>query len=398
MKKRFCAAALSALMVMASITACGGNSSSSTASGGSASASTGAGDTIKIGGLAPLTGNVAVYGIAVDNGVKLAVKEINENGGILGGKKIEYKVYDEKGDATEAVNAYNKLVQDDKIVALVGDVTSTPTLAVAQAAAQDNIPMITASGTAIDITTTGSNVFRACFTDPFQGDLMAHYAADKLKAKTAAILYNSADDYSLGVAEAFEKAAKEAGVEVVAKEKYTTNDVDFNSQLTTIAGKNPDVLFLPVYYQDVAQIAVQAKKLGIKAKMMGSDGWDGVLDKLDASNFDAVSGALFSSQYSAESTDEGLKKFLADYKAAYNSEANMFAVLGYDAVKMMAQAIDEAGSTDSDAIIEKLAGIQYKGLTGDITFDDERNPIKQAAITTIDNGAYKFVEYYSKKA
>lgn len=399
MKKRFFAAALAAVMIAASATGCAqnANTSSTAASGGAASsaAGTASGDTIKIGGLAPLSGSVSVYGIATNNGVQLAVKAANDAGGI-NGKKIEYISYDEKGDATEATNAYNKLVENDKVVALVGDVTSTPTLAVAQAAVKDNLPMISATATAAGVTATGANVFRACVTDPFQGELMASYTAKKLGAKTAAILYNMADDYSSGVAEAYKAAAQAAGVTVVAEEKFQTNDVDFKSQLTSIKGKNPDVLFLPVYYQDLAQIAVQAKQLGIKSKLMGVDGWDGVLDKIDKSNVDALQGSYFCSQYTAESTDSKVQDFIKTYKSTYNAEPNMFAVLGYDAMSMMIQAIKDAGSTEPGKINKAMADIKFKGLTGDITFDKDRNPVKTCAILTIKDGAYKFAEYYNK--
>lgn len=399
MKKRFFAAALAAVMIAASATGCAqnANTSSTAASGGAASsaAGTASGDTIKIGGLAPLSGSVSVYGIATNNGVQLAVKAANDAGGI-NGKKIEYISYDEKGDATEATNAYNKLVENDKVVALVGDVTSTPTLAVAQAAVKDNLPMISATATAAGVTATGANVFRACVTDPFQGELMASYTAKKLGAKTAAILYNMADDYSSGVAEAYKAAAQAAGVTVVAEEKFQTNDVDFKSQLTSIKGKNPDVLFLPVYYQDLAQIAVQAKQLGIKSKLMGVDGWDGVLDKIDKSNVDALQGSYFCSQYTAESTDSKVQDFIKTYKSTYNAEPNMFAVLGYDAMSMMIQAIKDAGSTEPDKVIKAMTDIKFKGLTGDITFDKDRNPVKTCAILTIKDGAYKFAEYYNK--
>lgn len=392
MKKRILAAALAAVMLAASATGCA--QTSNTAASGTAAAST-SGGTIKIGGLAPLTGNVSVYGIATNNGIKMAVDAANKAGGILG-KQIQYISYDEKGDATEAVNAYNKLVQNDQVVALVGDVTSTPTLAVAQAAVKDNLPMISATATAAGVTTTGPNVFRACVTDPFQGELMASYSAKKLGAKTAAILYNMADDYSLGVAEAYKKAATDAGINIVAEEKYQTNDVDFKSQLTSIKSKNPDILFIPVYYQDVALIAVQAKQLGITAKMMGVDGWDGVLDKIDKSNVSALNDTFYCSQYTAESTDQKVQDFIKTYKSTYNAEPNMFAVLGYDAMNMMIEAIKAAGSTDSNAITKAMSGLKFKGLTGEITFDANRNPVKTCAIITIKDGAYKFVEYYNK--
>ena len=391
MKQRILAVAMAAAMMTTALTGCGekpADSSSPNAAGAQA-------NEIVIGGLAPLTGSASIYGIAVNNAIKLAVEQINANEGVLG-KKIKYIDYDTKNDSTEAKNSYNKLVQNDKMVALIGDVTSTPTLAVASAAVKNGIPMITATGTAEDITLSGDNVFRACFTDPFQGDLMANYAHQKLGAKKAAIIYNIADDYSVGLAETFESTAKELGMEVVAMESYTTNDVDFKSQLTKIAAKSPDVFFVPVYYQDVALIAVQARQLGIKATLLGGDGWDGVLEQIGADNASAVEDALFCSQYSAESDDPALRQFLEDYKEKYNTEANMFSVLGYDALHLMVQAIEEAGSTDSAAIVEKLKEIKYSGLTGEITFDENRNPIKAAAITAIESGNYKFQEFYSK--
>ncbi len=325
----------------------------------------------------------------------MAVDEINKAGGVLE-KQIEYIVYDEKGDPIEAVNAYNKLVQDDKIIALIGDVTSKPTIAVAQKAVKDRIPMITATGTTADITKAGDNVFRACFIDPYQGELMAEYAAKKLNAKTAAIIYDNGDDYSTGVADAFEKEAKEAGITITNKEAYQPGSVDFKSQLTKIKAGNPDVLMIPVYYSDVALIAAQAKDIGIKSKLLGADGWDGVLEKIDKSNLDAVKDCYFCSQYSPENKDEKLQNFLKQYTEKYKSEANMFAVLGYDALGMMAAAINKAGSVDSEKIIEALKNLEYKGLTGSTTFDENRNPVRDAVITTIADGKYKFVENFKK--
>ena len=392
MKKRFLAMVLAAAMMLTAMVGCGNGN---TQDGGNANNAGATGDTIKIGGLAPLTGDVSVYGVAVDNGVKMAVEEINADGGVLG-KQIEYIVYDEKGDATEAVNAYNKLVQSDNVVAIVGDVTSKPTLAVAQQAAKDKIPLITASGTAENITQAGENIFRACFIDPFQGELMASYASKKLEKKTAAIIYNISDDYSKGLYEAFEAAAGDLGIEVVQVEGYGKGTVDFKAQLTNIKSKNPDVIFLPVYYQDVALIAVQAKELGIEAQFLGADGWDGVIGQVDESNMDAVNGAYFCSQCSAQSDHPNLQEFLSKYKETYGMDASQFAVLGYDAMKMLAQAISEAGSTDSAAITSAMAAIDFTGLTGHMTFDENRNPVKSAAITQIDNGEYKFIEYYEK--
>lgn len=391
MKKRLMAAALAAVMLAASATGCAQKGTTQSTAGGT----TATGNTIKIGGLAPQTGSVSVYGIATNNGVKLAVNAINKAGGVLG-KQIEYIAYDEKGDATEAVNAYNKLIQNDKVIALVGDVTSKPTMAVAQKAVKDGIPMITATGTAADITKAGKNIFRACFIDPFQGDLMAAYAAKKLNAKTAAIIYDNGDDYSTGVANAFESGAKAAGITITAKEAYQSGSVDFKSQLTKIKAGNPDVIMVPVYYSDVALIAVQAKDIGIKAKLLGADGWDGVLEKIDASNLDAVKDCYFCSQYSAESTDPKLQAFLKEYKTEYKMDANMFAVLGYDAMGMMVEAIKNANSTDSAKICDAMQALNYKGLTGTTTFDSSRNPVREAVITTIADKKYKFVENFKK--
>ena len=388
MKKRILAA-LMALAMLGAFSGCSNTGDGGSASGGSDS------DTIRIGGLAPLTGDAASYGVAVNNAIQMAVEDINANGGI-DGKQIEYIYYDEKGDTTEATNAYNKLVQDDKVVAIIGDVTTKPTLAVAQTSQQDNIPIITATATAAEVTLTGPNIFRACFTDPFQGELMASYASEKLGATKVAVLSDMADDYSSGIAEAFVAKAEELGMQVVADEKYQDGDVDFKSQLTNIKGQNPDVLFLPVYYEDLRLISAQAKEVGVTAQLCGADGWDSVLtDNFDSS---VLNGGVFCSQYSTESTDERVQNFISTYKEKYEMDPNMFAVLAYDATNMMAQAISDAGSTDSQAIIDAMAALEYDGLTGHMTFDEDRNPKKSAVIVSIQDNAYKFVENYDPEA
>ena len=388
MKKRILAA-LMALAMLGAFSGCSNTGDGGSASGGSDS------DTIRIGGLAPLTGDAASYGVAVNNAIQMAVEDINANGGI-DGKQIEYIYYDEKGDTTEATNAYNKLVQDDKVVAIIGDVTTKPTLAVAQTSQQDNIPIITATATAAEVTLTGPNIFRACFTDPFQGELMASYASEKLGATKVAVLSDMADDYSSGIAEAFVAKAEELGMQVVADEKYQDGDVDFKSQLTNIKGQNPDVLFLPVYYEDLRLISAQAKEVGVTAQLCGADGWDSVLtDNFDSS---VLNGGVFCSQYSTESTDERVQNFISAYKEKYEMDPNMFAVLAYDATNMMAQAISDADSTDSQAIIDAMAALEYDGLTGHMTFDEDRNPKKSAVIVSIQDNAYKFVENYDPEA
>jgi len=387
MKKRFLALTVACMTLVFMVSGCSGNNSAATTT------TTPASGTIKIGGLAPLTGNLSIYGIATNNGVKLAIDEINANGGVLG-KKLEYIVYDEKGDTTEAVNAYNKLVTNDKIVALIGDVTSTPSIAVAQQAAKDGIPMITATGTAADITKAGKNIFRVCFIDPYQGEVMASYASKKLNAKKAAILYNTSDDYSIGLTNSFEATAKTLGLTVVDKEGYAKGDVDFKSQLTKIAAANADVLFIPVYYEDAALIAVQAKAAGIKAVMLGADGWDGIVDKI--SDKTAIENAYFCCGYSAESTDTKLQAFIKKYNETYKEAPKGFSAQGYDAVYLLAQAMKDAGSTDKTAVVNALTNINFTGITGTIKFDSERNPIKGVVINTFKSGAVKFVENYAK--
>lgn len=404
MKKRILASFFVAV-ITAAMAGCGGSpapasSGAPAASGGDSPAASdnsatpaASGDTIKIGGLAPLTGDVSQYGIAVNNAITMAIEKANANGGILG-QQIEYIVEDEKGDPNEAVNAYNKLVNNDNVVAIVGDVTTKPTQAVAQKSVDDNVPLITASATGEDVTLAGENVYRVCFIDPYQGKLMANYASKKLSAKSAAILYDNGDPYSTGIADAFEASAKELGIEIAAKEGYQTGSTDFNSQLTKVKAANPDVLLLPVYYNDVVLIADQARANGIECALLGADGWDGVLGKIDPSKTDVLKNAYFCSQYSAESDDPDLQAFLSEYREKFGNDANMFAVLGYDATNILIDSIQRAGSTDSQAIIDAMKATNYKGLTGTTTFDENRNPVRSAVILTIEDGAYKFVENF----
>ena len=384
MKKRLLAALMVCALVALPLAGCqnGDNTGSS-------------GDQIVIGGLAPLTGNVSVYGIATNNGIQLAFEEINKAGGVLN-KQIKYVYEDEKGDATEATNAYRKLVNQNKVVAIIGDVTSKPAAAVAQASVADNMPVLTA--TALNVTQAGKNVFRVCFTDPEQGEIMANYTK-KLGKKTAAIIYDTSDDYSKGLRDSFKATAEKLGITVVADEGYANSKVvDFKAQLTNIKAKNPEVLFVPTYYENAALIAVQAKEIGLNAQFIGADGWDSVIGKIDKTNMDAVNGAFYCSQYTAESTDQRVQDFIKNYKARFNMDPNQFSVLGYDAAYMMVEAIKNAGSTDKQAIIDALAKLEYNGLTGQMHFDENRNPVKTAIIIKIENGAYKFEETFAKES
>lgn len=344
--------------------------------------------TIKVGGMGPLTGSAAMYGITVDKGAKLAFEEINANGGVLG-KKFEYISLDEKADPIEAVNAYNKLT-DEGVVAILGSVTSKPTLAVAELAAQDGIPMITPTGTQINITDAGPNIFRVCFTDPYQGSTLAKFSKDKLGAKTAAIMVNTSSDYSDGIANAFIKQAEKEGIKVVAKEGYSDGDKDFKAQLTKINSENPDILVVPEYYELSALIATQAREIGMQSTFVGPDGWDGIIGALDSSSYSVVDNSYFTNHYSTEDNNEKVQSFLKKYREKYNEEPTAFSALAYDTVYVLKNAIDKAGTTDKAELTKAIKASDMDGVTGHLTFDENNNPIKAVTIIKVQDGKYIF--------
>lgn len=377
MKKWYYGVAAAAML----FTACGGKETATAGAGTDA-------NTIKIGAMGPLTGSLAIYGVTATNGTKLAIDEINKNGGILG-KQIELNLLDEKGDTTEAVTAYNKLV-DWGMVALIGDITSKPSMAVAELAATDQIPMITPTGTQFDITAAGPNIFRVCFTDPYQGEVLATLASDKLKAKTAAVFVNNSSDYSDGVAKAFIQKAEEKGIQIVAKEGYSDGDKDFKAQLTKLIPLNPDVIVVPDYYEPDALIASQAREIGLKSQFIGPDGWDGVVKAVDVSSHNVLEGALFTNHYSVDDSSEKVQNFVKAYKETYKEDPSAFSALSYDAVYMLKDAMEAAGSTDKEAVTKALREISFDGVTGKLTFDENNNPVKAVTIMKVTNGEYKF--------
>ena len=345
-------------------------------------------ETIKIGGMAPLTGALAIYGVTTTNGAELAVKEINENGGVLG-KKIEYVMLDTKGDSTEAVMAYNKLV-DEKVAGIIGEITSKPTLAVAEVAVQDNMPLITPTGTQVDITEVGPNIFRVCFTNPYQGKVLAITSKERLGANTVAVMLNNSSDYSDGIAKAFIEESEKLGMKVMGVEGYSDGDKDFRPQLTKLAAMNPDAILIPEYYEQAALIATQAREVGVKSIFVGSDGWDGIAKTLDQSAYAAIENSHFTNHFSMEDQSEKIQNFLKDYREAYKEDPSAFSALGYDAVYMMKSAIEKSGGTDKQKIVDALKGIEYDGVTGYLTFDDHNNPIKAVTVLKIENGKYVF--------
>ena len=345
-------------------------------------------ETIKIGGMAPLTGALAIYGVTTTNGAELAVKEINENGGILG-KKIEYIMLDTKGDSTEAVMAYNKLV-DKKVAGIIGEITSKPTLAVAEVAVQDNMPLITPTGTQVDITEAGPNVFRVCFTNPYQGKVLAITSKERLGADTVAVMLNNSSDYSDGITKAFIEESEKLGMKVMGVEGYSDGDKDFRPQLTKLAAMNPDVVLIPEYYEQAALIATQAREVGVKSIFVGSDGWDGIAKTLDKSSYSAIENSYFTNHFSMEDQSEKIQNFLKDYRETYKEDPSAFSALGYDAIYMMKSAIEKAGTTDKQKVVDALKGIEYDGITGYLTFDDHNNPVKAVTVLKIENGKYIF--------
>ncbi len=347
-------------------------------------------DTILIGGLAPLTGEVAQYGIAVQEGVDLCIEQINAAGGI-NGNDVKMIWYDEKGDMTEAINAYNKLVDEDKVVAIIGDVTSKPTLAVGDLAVEIGIPMITASSTAYDVTTGKPNIFRSCFLDPFQASTMANFANETLGAKKVAVIYDNGDDYSVGLAESFKAQAEKNGQEVVGYEAGAAQDVDFKVQLTKIAAANPDALFVAYYYTEAALIVKQAAEVGLKVKFLGADGINGVENVIDDKAL-LEETFYYSDHFASDATTENVLKFNADFEAKYGKKPySAFNATGYDAALVLVEAMKQAGTTDFAAVVAAMKGINVEGVTGVITYDDHNDPIKSAFIMTFKDGKQTFV-------
>ena len=349
-------------------------------------------DTIKIGGIAPLSGAVAVYGVECTNGVNLAVEEINAAGGI-NGKKIVYIAEDDEGDPAKSVNAYKKLTTQNGIRMIIGSLTSGCTIALTSSAQAQGVIQIAPAATAEAVTDAGNYIFRTCFIDPFQGSIGGKFAAVNLNTKNAAILYDIGNDYSVGLKENFVKEFEKNGGKIVALESYSTGDKDFNAQLTKIKAAKPDVVYLPDYYGTVALIAKQLRNQGIDTPIIGADGWDGLTDNAG----DEVLNGFYSNHYAADSSDPAVQAFVKNFKAKYNKEPNAFAALGYDSMYLLKDAILKAGTaTDVKAVREALEKIDADYVTGHIKFDAKHNPVKSAVmIELVKNAAGKLEAVYN---
>ena len=354
--------------------------------GSGTNATDGTGEII-VGYYGDLTGRTASFGQSTKNGVEMAVDEINKAGGIMG-RQVRVIVEDDQGEPNKAATVVSKLVNQDKVHAVLGEVASSNSLAAAPKAQEAGIPMISPSSTNPNVTQVGDYIFRVCFIDPFQGDVMAKFASNNLKAKRAAILYDFNADYSRGLREFFTRSFKGLGGEIVAEQSYTQGDRDFSGQLTQIRAANPDVIYVPGYYGEVGVISNQSKQLGINAPLLGGDGWDS--PQLWQLGGASLNGNYISNHYSVDDPSPAIQKFVADYKARFNLLPDALAALGYDSMKVLADAITRAGGTDGAKLRDAIAQTRnFVGVTGSITIDKDRNAVKPAVVLKLQD--QKFV-------
>jgi branched-chain amino acid transport system substrate-binding protein len=346
-------------------------------------------DGIQVGFFGALTGPTATFALSGKNGSALAADELNAAGGVLG-KRIEFVIEDDRNEASEAASAVSKLITRDHVVALIGENASSRTLAAAPIAQSYGVPIISPSSTNVEVTKKGDYVFRVCFIDSYQGGVLSSFAYRTLNARKAAILVDARNDYSVGLAAAFRERFEKEGGRIVGEMKYAEGDSDFSAQLTAIRDLQPDVLFVPGYYTDAGLVARQAKSLGLSATLLGADGWDS--PKLAEIGGAAVEGAYFSNHYSVDDPSPVGRRFVDAYRKRYRADPDSIAALSYDAVRLLADAIRRAGSTEGKRVRDALAGTRdFEGVTGRITMDADRNPIKPAVILQVSGGRFRFV-------
>lgn len=384
--KRLVAFGLATTLAVASLAGCQSKSGTDTSKDTSTDSSANAGgETYVIGGIGPLTGDAASYGISVKQGAEIAIKEINEAGGVKVGDKtlqLSLKFEDDQATPDKAVTAYNSLM-DNKMDALLGAVTSGSCLAVTNLAQEDDILMLTPSGSAADIT-SNTNVFRLCFTDPLQGETMAEHMITDLRFKKVAVIYKNSDEYSTGVYEAFAAKVAELGGTITTAEAFADGE-DFNTQLTSIKGTDAEAIFAPIYYGDASHVVTQAADLSMTLPFFGSDGWDGILDTV--TDKATVEGATFLSPFF--SGDKAAADFVTKYNEAYKATPDQFAADGYDGIYVIKAALEQAASTETADLVKAMTEISVDGLTGEgISFTAQGEPQKGAKFIKIVDGAY----------
>ena len=345
---------------------------------------------IIVGYYGDLSGRTSNFGQSTKKGVEMAVDEINKAGGI-NGRQIQILSEDDEGRPEKAATVVTKLIDQDRVVALIGEVASGNTLAAAPKAQSARVPMISPSSTNPAVTQVGDYISRVCFIDPFQGEVMAKFAANTLKAKTAAIMLDFNSPYSRGLTEFFEASFKKLGGQVVDQQSYTQGDRDYKGQLTAIRSRNPDVIYIPGYYGEVGVIAKQAQQLDIKTPLLGGDGWDAV--QLWELGGNALNNSYISNHYSVDDPSPAIQKFVSDFKARNGSAPDALAALGYDAMRVLADAIKRAGTTEGPQLRDAInATKDFPGVTGTISIDKDRNAVKPAVVLKLEDGKYIYRE------
>jgi branched-chain amino acid transport system substrate-binding protein len=345
---------------------------------------------IKIGAVTCLTGALSTFGVSSVQGAKLAVEDVNNNGGVLG-EPIELIVEDNGSKAGEAATIARKFISQDKVAAILGDLTSSATMEAAPLAQAAKIPLLTPSATNVAITQIGNYIFRSCFIDSFTGKVMARFALDHLQAKQAILLTDVKQDYSVGVSEELRHYFTENRGEIIASISYSSGDTDFRTQLTEVRSRHPDVIFLPAYYTEAALILRQARQLGISAPFVGGEGWDSpALIQVAGKSAD---GNYYTNHFSPADPALNVKKFVDRYRARYHVTPDALAALWYDGAGLLFRAVKEAGSAESAKIRDALAATHdFEGVTGLISIDQNRNASKPGVILTIQNGETKLVQ------
>jgi len=348
-----------------------------------------AAEPIKIGEYASLTGKEAGFGQTSHHGVVMAIEEINAAGGVLG-RPLELAYEDNQTKAGESATAVKKLISRNKVVALIGEVSSGRSLEAAPIAQQAKIPMIAPAATNPKVTQTGNYIFRVCFIDPFQGTVMAKFAKDDLKAKKVAILSSVSNAYSLGLAKFFKETFTAGGGEIGAEKNFSEGDKDFRAQLTAVKAAGVDAVFVPGYYTEAALIVRQARDLGLTVPFFGGDGWED--EQLLKIGGEALNGCYYSTHFSAENTDAVVVDFAKKYKGRWDGEVpGAFSALGYDAVYVLADAIKRAGGTEGPKLRDALAATKdFSGVSGKTTIDKDRNASKPATIIALKDGKALF--------
>jgi branched-chain amino acid transport system substrate-binding protein len=343
---------------------------------------------IPVGVYGALTGDQAAFGTSTVNGVKLAVDEINAAGGVLG-RKIRLVIEDDQGRADEAASVVTKLITSSNVIGLIGENSSNQSLAAAPIAQSNGVPMISPSSTNPAVTEKGDYIFRVCFTDPYQGKALASFVRKELKLDSAAILVDKKNDYSVGLASVFRKEFEAAGGRIVAEQSYSGGDAEFRPQLTTIRAANPQAVFIPGFYTEVGQIAIQARDLGLNVPLVGGDGWDS--PAVIQIGGPSIEGSYFSDHYFVGDTRPVVQTFVSEYRKRHGKNPEATAALGYDALKIFAEAVRRANGLDRKAIRDQIAATKgYQGVSGLITMGADRNPIKPVAMIKIENGQMNF--------